>query len=138
MKLKLKITLLLLLNLFIFGCGNSLSNENVTYHEQKLNSPTKSTEALKYYSKGYEEFHNENYEKAIINYKKAIEIDSNYTDAMDNCALSYRRLNKLDDAEFYYKLSLKKLPTNELAMHNLGLVYIFKNDFITAKKIIKK
>lgn len=135
----MKITLsILLLNLFIVGCGNSQNKEDVKYYEQKLKSPTKDTTALKYYTKGYNEFHNENYEEAIKNYKKAIQIDSNYTDAIDNCALSFRKLNKLDDAEFYYKLSLKKLPNNVLAIHNLGLVYMFKNDFKSAKITFKK
>jgi tetratricopeptide (TPR) repeat protein len=136
--MKLKITLLLSLNLFIIGCGNSQKKDDTVYYEQKLNSPTKNTEALKYYTEGYNEFHNENYVEAIKKYKKAIQLDSNYTDAIDNCALSFRKLNKLDDAEYYYKLSLKKLPKNELAMHNLGLVYMFKNDFKSAKEIFKK
>jgi tetratricopeptide (TPR) repeat protein len=137
--MKIKIILsILLLNLFIVGCGNSQNKEDVKYYEQKLKSPTKNTKALEYYTKGYNEFHNENYEEAIKNYKKAIQIDSNYTDAIDNCALSFRKLKKLDDAEFYYKLSLKKLPNNELAMHNLGLVYMFKNDFKKAKITFKK
>lgn len=136
--MKLKITLWLFLNFLIFGCGNSQKKDGVVNYELKLNSPTKNHEAVKYYNDGYTEFHKENYEDAIKNYKKAMQLDSSYTDAIDNCALSYRRLNKLDSAEYYYKLSLKKLPTNELAMSNLGLVYMFKKDFKTAKSTFKK
>jgi len=136
--MKIKIIFYLLLNLLVVGCGNSQKKDSVGNYELKLNSPTKNDEAAKYYNDGYAEFHKENYEDAIKNYKKAIQLDSSYTDAIDNCALSYRRLNKLDSAEYYYKLSLIKLPTNELAMSNLGLVYMFKNDFKTAKSTFKK
>lgn len=136
--MKIKIIFYLSLNLLIVGCGNSQKKDSDGNYELKLNSPTKNDEAAKYYNDGYAEFHKENYEDAIKNYKKAIKLDSSYTDAIDNCALSYRRLNKLDSAEYYYKLSLKKLPTNELAMSNLGLVYMFKNDFKTAKSTFKK
>jgi tetratricopeptide (TPR) repeat protein len=136
--MKLKIIFCLFLNLLIIGCGNSQKKERVGNYELKLNSPTKNDEAARYYNNGYAEFHKENYEGAIKNYKKAIQLDSSYTDAIDNCALSYRRLNKLDIAEYYYKLSLRKLPTNELAMSNLGLVYMFKNDFKTAKSTFRK
>lgn len=136
--MKFKITLFLFLVFFVVGCGNSQKKDNVGNYELKLNSPTKNDEAAKYYNDGYAEFHKENYEDAIKNYKKAIQLDSSYTDAIDNCALSYRKLNKLDSAEYYYKLSLEKLPTNELAMSNLGLVYMFKNDFKTAKSTFRK
>jgi tetratricopeptide (TPR) repeat protein len=136
--MKLKKIAFLFLTVLIIGCGNSQKKDDTTYYEQKLNSPTKNSKALDFYTEGYNEFQNGNYEEAVLNYKKAIEIDSNYTDAIDNCALSYRKLNKLDDAEFYYKLSLKKLPNNDMAMSNLGLVYMFKNDFKNAKSTFKK
>ncbi|MDD5150123.1 MAG: tetratricopeptide repeat protein [Flavobacterium sp.] len=136
--MKFNMTICLIMSFLIVGCGNSQKKDNVGNYESKLNSPTKNDEAAKYYNDGYAEFQKENYEKAIKNYKKAIQLDSSYTDAIDNCALSYRRLNQLDSAEYYYKLSLKKLPTNELAMSNLGLVYMFKNDFKTAKSTFKK
>jgi tetratricopeptide (TPR) repeat protein len=134
----MKFTLCLLIVLLVVGCGNSQKKENAGNYELKLNSPTNNDDAAKYYNDGYAEFHKENYKDAIEKYKKAMQLDSNYTDAIDNCALSYRKLNKLDSAEYYYKLSLKKLPTNELAMHNLGLVYMFKNDFKTAKATFHK
>ena len=136
--MKLKKFAFLFLNIFIISCGNSQKKDGTTDYEQKLNSPTKNSKALVFYTEGCNEFQNGNYEEAIINYKKAIEIDSNYTDAMDNCALSYRKLNKFKDAEFYYKLSLKKLPNNDMAASNLGLVYMFKNDYEKAKSTFRQ
>ncbi len=128
--------------MLIIGCHNNnntiIKKDNLEYTEEKLNSPTKNKDAEQYYNKGYNEFHNENYYGAIALYKKAIELDSNYTDAIDNCALSFRRLNILDSAEFYYKLSIRKLPINEVAWNNLGLVYTYKNDYTKAKLTYKE
>ena len=136
--MKFRRLLYLILNLTIIGCSNSQTKNGVTYYEQKLNSPTKNAEALKFYTIGYSEFQKENYNGAIKNYEKAFQIDSNYTDAIDNCALSFRRLNQLDSAEYYYKLSIKKLPKNELAWSNLAIVYEFKEDYSKAESTFKK
>jgi len=136
--MKIKCIILLFLSFLIPGYCNSQNNYNIRYSEQKLNSPATKADAMRFYNIGYREFEKENYYSAIKYYKKAIQIDSNYTDAMDNCALSFRRLNNLDSTEYYYRLSLRKLPTNEIALNNLGLIYIYKNDFASAKVAFKK
>lgn len=119
-------------------CVKSQNQNNVKYYEKELNSPTSNTEALKHYQNGYYAFVNGKFKAAVVNYKLAFQTDSNYTDAIDNCALSFRKMNMLDSAEYYYKMSLKKMPQNDLAMHNLGLVYIFKNNFKAAKNTFKE
>jgi tetratricopeptide (TPR) repeat protein len=143
--MKTKCLFFLTINLLLINCSNSQNIDNksknnnvIIYEEQKLNSPTRNKEARNYYNNGYSEFSKNNYKTAIKYYKMAIQIDSNYTDAIDNCALSYRRLNILDSAVFYYKLSLSKLPTNELAWNNLALVYVNNNEFTLAKEAYKK
>ncbi len=72
------------------------------------------------------------YKKAIDRFKKALLIDSLFTDALDNMALCYRRINEVDNAIFYYKKSLKIMPNNRMALNNLGTAYIAKGDFNNA------
>ena len=131
-------TLILLTTIMISGFVNSQTKEGVRYSEQKLNSPTNNIAAMQCYNSGYMEFHKENYSVAISLYRRAIQLDSNYTDAIDNLGLTYRRINNFDSAEYFYKLSIIKLPSNELAWSNLGLVYLFKDDLKQAKSIYKQ
>jgi len=122
-----------------FGCMHSKQLEDGTkYSEENLKSLTQNENARELYNLGYAEFSKDNYNGAIDYYKKAVSIDPKYTDAIDNLALSYRRINNLDSAEKYYKQSLNVLPTNELAWNNLAVVYIHKGDLENAKSTFRK
>lgn len=134
--MKKGITLGFIVSVLFFSCEQS--NNKVKYYEVGLNSPTQSKEAANFYSMGYAEFTIGNYYGAIDFYKKAVSCDTKFTDAIDNLALSYRKIGNLDSAEKYYKYSLTILYKNELAWNNLALVYIFKNDFEKAKTTFRK
>ena len=86
-----------------------------------LYKPTANEKAREYYNDAHEKFEIQDYEQAIFLYKKAIQEDSNYIDAYDNLGLSYRRLNLLDSAELYYKLSIEKYPQG-IADHYYQLI----------------
>ena len=107
---------------------------------------SKSEKAIEYYDeatflsltaselevKGKKEDAIKKYKKAIDLFKKALLIDSLFTDALDNMAVCYRRINEVDNAIFYYKKSLKIIPNNRMVLNNLGTAYIAKGDFNNA------
>jgi tetratricopeptide (TPR) repeat protein len=134
-----RLLILVVLTISFVSCVRSQNKENgIKYYEQGLKSPTSNEDARKLYNLGYIEFSRNNYYTAIDYYKKAIKLDPQYTDAIDNLALSYRRINNLDSAERYYKLSLNVLSTNELAWNNLAVVYIYKDELEKAKLTYRK
>lgn len=56
-------------------------------------------------------------------YLKAIELDPNYCDAMDNLGVMLRRQGRIDEAISWYKKSLAVRPDNTLALQNLAVAY---------------
>jgi tetratricopeptide (TPR) repeat protein len=85
--------------------------------------------AAKFYDKGYEAFNKGDFLTAISFYKQSVKQDTNFIEAIDNLALSYRQLNQLDSAKKYYIISLEKYPRGELAYQNLGTVYLIEKDY---------
>ncbi len=81
------------------------------------------------YNTGYDFFENNNFEKAIIFYKKAINADPNFVEAYDNLGLSFRQINQLDSAIKYYNLSLDLQPFGRTAIQLLGALYQIKEDY---------
>ena len=57
-------------------------------------------------------------------YLKAIELDPNYCDAIDNLGQLLRTLGRLDEAIALYLRSLAIYPENTVAFSNLGVVYL--------------
>lgn len=92
-------------------------------------SPTDSNLARKYYNNGVTFQKNKDYEKAIDAYLKAIELDNQFTDAMDNVGICYRILEDYENAKKYYKMSLEILPENDVALINIALVYRMTNEY---------
>lgn len=84
---------------------------------------TESEEAEDYYNKGYVAAKEGDAPTAIAAFLKAIEIDSNFIEAYDNLAVQYRRTGELELAEHYYKISIRKFPTGEMAYQNIAVVY---------------
>lgn len=97
-------------------------------------SLSKNEEAMSYFNKGTIESANENYEQAIIYYKKAIDLDKNFAFAYDNLGISYRKLNQYDDAIKAYKKSLKIDPNGQMPLQNIAIAYIYKKDYKNAIK----
>jgi len=92
-------------------------------------SPSDSKLAREYYNKGVTFQKNKDYEKAIDAYLKAIELDNQFTDAMDNVGVCYRILVDYENAIKYYKMSLEILPENDVALINIALVYRMTNEY---------
>ncbi len=89
-----------------------------------LVSPTPYSDAADAYNTGLtylNSYDNENAEKYFL---KAIEIDPNFVDAMDNLGVAYRRQGKLEQAEEIYLKSMSMRGNNDVPYTNLALVYI--------------
>jgi tetratricopeptide (TPR) repeat protein len=68
------------------------------------------------------------YAEAIKLYEQALVADSNYVEALDNLGLAFYELEKLDSAEYFFGVSLRKNPNNAAALQNMGLIMESKND----------
>ncbi len=97
-------------------------------------SLSRNDEAIKYYELGLNESKNENFEKAIEYYKKAVVFDKNFAFAYDNMGICYRRLNKYDEAIDAYEKSLKIDPYGTMPLQNIAVAYQYKKEF---KKAVK-
>lgn len=89
---------------------------------------SKIDEANKHFDKGQEYLEHDLFKDAIKEYKKAIKIDKNYVLAIDNLAVSYRKLNKFKKAIKYYKKSLDICPEGDLALLNISYIYSILKD----------
>lgn len=94
--------------------------------------------ALEYYNNGIEAFDNQDYQGAIKNYNKAVEIDSKFAFAWDNLGLSYRYVGEFNKAIECYEKSLKVDPKGRLPMLNIAITYEYLKDYEKAKKAYKK
>lgn len=117
-------------------------NKNCKSIKQKINvndvvrenSLSENKEAIKYYNLGINEAKNENYEKAISYYKKAVILDPKFAFAYDNLGISYRKLNLYDEAIEAYKKSLAIDPNGQMPLQNIAIAYIYKKEYKNAVK----
>jgi tetratricopeptide (TPR) repeat protein len=63
---------------------------------------------------------------AIIRYKRAIELDSNYIMPVNNLGVLYQARQEFDAAQQYYELALKIDPNAKTPVKNLGDLFIMK------------
>ncbi|HPH94743.1 MAG TPA: tetratricopeptide repeat protein [Anaerolineaceae bacterium] len=85
--------------------------------------PTENEAAREAYNSAQNLDKQKKFAEAEVLYRKAIELDSRYCDAMDNLGLIMRRQNKLDEAIDWYKKSLEIMPENTVAMQNMANAY---------------
>ncbi len=104
----------------------------------KMSSATENAQAMQIFLKAEKSFVKGAYKKAASLYKEAYSIDSNFVDAIDNLALSYRRQYEMDSALHYYNISISKIPNNKGALNNVGLVYIYLEKYDNAIETFNK
>ncbi len=63
---------------------------------------------------------------AIIRYKRAIELDSNYIMPVNNLGVLYQARQQFDNAQRYYEMALKIDPNAKTPVKNLGDLFIMK------------
>lgn len=113
--------------LFIFLNISCIAISQLRTVNDNVYNPTLVKEAIPLYNDGTNAIESRNYKLAIQKFRKVILLDPNFTDCYDNLAVCYRRIEKLDSAIYYYKISLKIFPKNRLALNNLGLTYLENN-----------
>jgi predicted AlkP superfamily phosphohydrolase/phosphomutase/Flp pilus assembly protein TadD len=67
------------------------------------------------------------FEKAIVEFQKAIELNPNFTSAMNNLAVCYSKLKRFDEAEAVYRQAIKLNPHDAYAMNNLAVMLMESN-----------
>jgi tetratricopeptide (TPR) repeat protein len=106
-----------------FAGESPAGSGNKTALSEPVLCPTKNEAARTSYNNGLKLTDEGNLEGAIREYQKAIDLDANYCDAMDNVGQLLRRQGKLDDAIGWYKRSISILPGNRAAHVNLAVAY---------------
>ncbi|TFG15862.1 MAG: tetratricopeptide repeat protein [Promethearchaeota archaeon] len=78
------------------------------------------------------------FQKALENYKKALDIEPKNVDALICCGLCYRNMEEYDKAIEYYDNALEIEPDNKTALNNKGYVLECKGDIEAAIDFYKK
>lgn len=84
--------------------------------------PQLSTQLI--YTAGVNYFNQKKYKESILCYLKALEMEPEFIDAMDNLGNSYLYLSRFDSAEYWYNKSIKLYPKGYIAHQNLAIVYL--------------
>lgn len=92
-------------------------------------SVSNNPEAVKEYSSGIVYFKNEEYEKALPYFEKAVKIDSVFAFAWDNMGICNRKLNNIDAAIYDYNRSLALDPNGIMPLQNIAVAYEYKKEY---------
>lgn len=96
------------------------------WNDVALKSPNK---ARPHFNRGIEYFKSNQYNKAIADYDKTIQISPNFSHAYLNRALAYERLNLIDNALADYEKAIKISPNDGIAYFNRGVCYSKLNQY---------
>ncbi len=77
-----------------------------------------------YISLGSAFYDNEDYENALIVYRRALELEPNNSKIHCNLGYLYWGMGEIDEAIKEYKLSIKFDPSYDIAHNNLGVIYL--------------
>ncbi|MCK9561661.1 MAG: hypothetical protein M0R02_02955 [Bacteroidales bacterium] len=126
---KISIIILCICNSFLL---HAQTNIDTNIEDISVNNLSENPQAMQYFMKAENFFTKNSYKKAAKFYKRAYDSDTNFVIALDNLALSYRRLYKMDSAVVYYNKSLEKNEQNKTVLNNLGLVYTYIEQYDNA------
>lgn len=101
-------------------------------------SSSKNEKANNSYIIGQDFMEKSQYKLAIEAFELALKEDENFVLALDNLAMSYRRLDDFDNAIKYYKKSLAIFPEGDFALTNIAVVYNLKEDYATSSSYYQK
>jgi tetratricopeptide (TPR) repeat protein len=119
---------------------NCESLKQLSFAENKefKHSTSKNVLAQLAYDDGMDFLDQGDFEKAIIKFKKAVEIDTKFAFAWDNLGVSYRKINQFEKAIKAYKKSLEINPKGRLPLINIAVTYNLNKDFDAAIKYYNK
>lgn len=78
------------------------------------------------------------YDKALKNFKKAVEVNPQYYTAWVNQGILYRLTKKLDEALRCYNEALKIAPNDPYLLTSLGALSVTKKEYADAIALFKK
>jgi tetratricopeptide (TPR) repeat protein len=78
------------------------------------------------------------YQNAILEFKKSIEINPKYADAWHNLALSYQNIGQVEEAIKTYKKAIALNPKLWQSRENLTVIYFNKGDFDKSENMLQK
>ena len=81
------------------------------------------------YDDGMDHMESEDFDNAILKFKKAIEIDPNFAFSWDNLGVCYRKSNQYEEAINAYKKSLEINPEGRMPLMNIAVTYNLKKEF---------
>lgn len=91
-----------------------------------------------YIQKGLEAFNNKDYYKALEFFKKALEINPNMVETMNNLGASFYMVGKYDEAIYWFKKAIDHKKDYSQAYGNLAYAYLQKGEIEEAEKVIQK
>jgi tetratricopeptide (TPR) repeat protein len=94
--------------------------------EEKISAVTQSKGSLsayEYYMKGWNAYNEKNYDAALENYEKAVELNPKYVDAFNNIGLIYYAREDYARARDSYLKAVEIDPNYAIGHYNLGLAY---------------
>lgn len=91
-----------------------------------------------HYNQGMECFAQDKLDDAIAAYRRALDEDPNYVDALHALAMTYAHQEKLDDAIAAGKRLIAAAPDDELAYTSLSIFYQQKGMIAEAEDIAAK
>lgn len=124
-----------MLSVVLFSCASVKKNAVTGPEEAVLRDITKTTatsdnaEAVAAFVQGTAFLDDGQYEDAELCFREAIQLDSDYVDAMDYLGIVLRRLGKTDEAIKVLKQSIERNPINPVPYNSLAIAYVDKGDF---------
>jgi len=123
---------------FIVDNCDALKSLMFAENQEHKHSTSNNVLAQLAYDDGMEYMNENDFENAILKFKKAIKFDPEFAYAWDNLGVSYRITNQHDKAIDAYKKSLNIDPNGRLPLMNIAVAYNLDKNFKQAIKYYKK
>ena len=123
---------------YIVDNCDALKNLMFAENQEHKHSTSNNVLAQLAYDDGMDYMNENDFENAIIKFKKATTIDPDFAYAWDNLGVSYRITNQHEKAINAYEKSLKIDPKGRLPLMNIAVAYNLDKDFKKAIKYYKK
>ncbi|MBE9491211.1 MAG: tetratricopeptide repeat protein [Bacteroidetes bacterium] len=117
------------IEVFLVENCDALKQLAFTESEEFEHSTSQNVLAQLAYDDGMDYMESEDYETAILKFKKAIEIDPNFAFSWDNLGVCYRKSNQYEKAIEAYKKSLQINPEGRMPLINIAVTYNLKKEF---------
>jgi len=114
----------------------SLSKRNISEFEKR--PPKEQESAFDYNEIGDDYYFQNDHNKAIEYYSKAIELEPNNAKYYYNCGISYFKLKEYSKAIEYYSKAIELEPDNTIYYFNRGISYSWLNEYEKTNEDISK